>query len=239
MLNFQYDKAARWSDCNAIIRPNRNGSRKDHVMAESYRTCEVDGCNGKHVAKGLCGKHYDRLRATGSTYGGRYVRPLRISGDCAHIPLTRGYEAVIDASDAHLVEGLNWHTQSGVNTVYATRTAPKADGEKQKTIWMHRLIMSAPDGLEVDHIDGDGLNNRKSNLRIATRVENRQNSRRQNNNTSGYKGVCWHKGHSKWRAQIRLNNKRTHLGYFDCPKEAHAAYCEASVRLHGEFGRTE
>jgi len=99
--------------------------------------------------------------------------------------------------------------------------------------------MDAPSNLEVDHRDCDGLNNRRSNLRLATMVQNMLNQGCRRDNASGFKGVTWDKGRSKWRAQIALNKKRHYLGLFDEPEAAHAAYAEASVKFHGEFGRVE
>jgi hypothetical protein len=101
---------------------------------------------------------------------------------------------------------------------------------------MHRLISGTPAGMETDHIDGDGLNNRRSNLRFATTSENQRNRVASANNTSGgRKGVNFHRYSGRWRASIQLNGKRRHLGYFDTPDQAHAAYCESAVRLHGDF----
>lgn len=89
----------------------------------------------------------------------------------------------------------------------------------------------------VDHEDRDPANNRWENLREATRSENAVNSPIRANNTSGFKGACRGKGHKKWQANIRAYGKLHYLGYFNTPEEAHAAYAEASKRLHGEFGR--
>jgi hypothetical protein len=102
---------------------------------------------------------------------------------------------------------------------------------------MHREIFGACDGQLVDHVDGDGLNNRRSNLRIATRAENNRNAAVRKDNTSGFKGVHWHKGDGRWQAQIRVAGKRIRLGAFDTPEAAHAAYCEAAARYHGAFAR--
>jgi hypothetical protein len=99
--------------------------------------------------------------------------------------------------------------------------------------------MGEPHGLEIDHIDRDGLNNRRENLRVSTPSQNSQNSRKNSLNTSGFKGVFFQKGLGKWRAQIKTNGKRKSLGCFLSPEEAHEAYCRASDKYHGEFGRTE
>ena len=88
---------------------------------------------------------------------------------------------------------------------------------------------------DIDHIDGDGLNNRLENLRQATRSENCWNRGAQSTNTSGYKGVCWHKNRNKWVASITADGRQKHLGYFKTPELAYAAYCDAAVILHGDF----
>ena len=96
--------------------------------------------------------------------------------------------------------------------------------------------MDASHGFDVDHINHDGLNNRRSNLRICSRSENLQNQRRRSDNRSGYKCVSFYKRTGKWRAYIMINGKETHLGYFDSPETAYMKYLEASEDLHGEYG---
>jgi hypothetical protein len=89
----------------------------------------------------------------------------------------------------------------------------------------------------IDHIDGNSLNNRISNLREATRSENSRNRGATVKNQSGFKGVSWEKHLKKWRAKINVHGKRKHLGLFDSAELAHAAYCEAATQIHGEFAR--
>jgi hypothetical protein len=165
------------------------------------------------------------------------IRPIRIEGNIAYVPLSRGMEAIIDACDVPLVNKWTWSVQVQARANYACR-ADRSSG-KQAYFLLHRVIMDAPPNMQVDHIDGDGLNNRRSNLRLATVAENHRNLRKPSNNTSGYKGVSWRKDRSKWRAAIRVDGRLITLGTFDCPQRAHVAYCEASARLHGEFGRVE
>jgi hypothetical protein len=162
-------------------------------------------------------------------------RPIRIEGDIAYVPLTQGYEAIIDASDVHLVDGVSWFPMASGKTVYARRI--DYSGDKPRKVWLHRAIMGDTDGLEIDHIDCDGLNNRRRNLRPATRSQNLANKQIYTNNTSGFKGVSWKKGNGKWVSYIKANGQQYHLGYFDTPEAAHAVYAKASEKLHGEFGR--
>ena len=88
---------------------------------------------------------------------------------------------------------------------------------------------------QADHCDGNGLNNRRVNLRACKNTENQWNARIRADNTSGFKGVIWQEDMMKWRARIKVNGKLKHLGYYSTPKEAHAAYCRAAIELHGEF----
>jgi hypothetical protein len=163
-------------------------------------------------------------------------RAIRIEGDVSYITLTQGYEAVIDTADVPLLEGWNWQAGVDENTVYAMRNA-RSNGRWRK-IQMHRVLLNDPDGLVVDHIDGDGLNNRRANLRAVTTQQNAFNQRAAKGNTSGFKGVTWIKQGKKWQASIKLNGKSRHLGRFATAEEAHDAYVKASAELHGEFGRT-
>jgi hypothetical protein len=89
----------------------------------------------------------------------------------------------------------------------------------------------------VDHINGNTLDNRRSNLRVCTHAENMRNRRKNSNSSSGYKGVFWDNHYKKWSSYIRVNNKRIYLGRFDDSKVAYEAYVAASKKYHGEFGR--
>lgn len=103
---------------------------------------------------------------------------------------------------------------------------------------MHRVIANTPAGVFTDHVDGDTLNNQCSNLRDATNAQNLQNRGKQQNNTSGYKGVSWHKGHGAFGATIGDDNNLRHLGYFATAEDAARAYDKAARELHGEFAIT-
>lgn len=155
------------------------------------------------------------------------------------IPLTKGYVALIDPIDADLA-GRRWFAiVRRPSCPYGGNWTP------QKTLLLHRIILSRM--LErqlthdewVDHIDGNTLNNRRDNLRLCTRSQNMRNQGANRRNTSGYKGVDWNKDRRVWRAHITVDNRKIYLGYFDTAEEAHKAYCEASAKYHGEFGRTK
>lgn len=106
----------------------------------------------------------------------------------------------------------------------------------------HRLAWFYVNGewpTELDHINGNKLDNKISNLRIASSSQNKRNRPKQANNKSGYKGVCFYPPLKKWHAQIHINRKRIHLGYFKCPTAAHFSYIKAAKELHGEYARFE
>jgi hypothetical protein len=155
------------------------------------------------------------------------------------IPLTKDQVALIDDEDLALVSSYTWHAlwSPYTKSFYAATHIRKPDG-KQATLQMHRLIMDAPKGVQVDHIHHQSLDNRKSELRLCTGSQNKCNSGKHADNTSGYKGVCWHKQKQKWHAQIMIKGKQKHLGYHDTPELAHAFYCHAALELHGAFANT-
>ena len=168
-------------------------------------------------------------------------RPIRIEGSLAYVPLTKGYEAVIDAADVPLAEGFSWtalvalRPDGSIRSVYAKRNMKI--GAKSQTIYLHRAIGGTDDAPEVDHRDGNGLNNRRSNLRPATGSQNMHNSRLRSDSKSRLKGASFHKARGKWQSQITVNRKNRGLGLFNCPTAAYFAYIKASRALHGEFGR--
>ena len=167
----------------------------------------------------------------------RTIRPIRVDGNVAYVTLTKGHEAIIDVDDLHVVDGYNWCALETCRRVYAVRSGSLKTGPS-RTILMHREILRAQSGLEVDHIEGVGLDNRKKNLRIATRTQNGWNARDYTNNTSGARGVCWCKNKQAWFARIRIGNgKRLALGYFSTVDLASLAYQDAARKFHGEFSR--
>ena len=149
------------------------------------------------------------------------------------IVLTQGKLAIIDAEDYPKIMKHRWHAQKHRNTFYATTNIQMNGG----SLRMHQILIPYDTSYMVDHANGNGLDNRKSNLRQATAAQNGWNRGKQINNTSGFKGVCLHKASKKWAAEITLNGKQTHLGLFETPQEASNAYTQASKELHGAFGR--
>lgn len=167
----------------------------------------------------------------------RIIRPVRIEGDLAFIKLSQSLEAVIDAADAPLVAGRNWHAVLNRNVFYA-RSCGRAESGKRRMVPLHRLLMSPPDGLLVDHIDGDGLNCRRSNMRLATIAENTCNQRLSAANKSQRRGVRWDKRWGKWVAYIGVAGRTVHLGRFKDLDEAAAKRAEAEAKYFSEFANS-
>ena len=160
--------------------------------------------------------------------------PIRIVGDIAFVPLTQGMEALIHASDVNLVSGYSW-SANRTRWKYYAGTKIRAVGSARKNRSMHSLIMGVRPGFQIDHINGNGLDNRRCNLRFATASENQRNRGPQQNNRSGYKGVSPYPKGLGWRADIWLDGVSRYLGSFRTAAEANAAYCEAAKTLHGDF----
>lgn len=151
------------------------------------------------------------------------------------IPLTQGKIALVDDEDYEYLNQWKWQAYRSKNTWYAQRSY-KINGRK-KSVSMHRLLVSAKDDKLVDHINGDGLDNRKSNLRICTLTENNHNRRINKDNHSGYKGVYWHARDKRYIAQIKVNGKQIILGRFRDAVDAAKAYDKGAIRHHGSFAR--
>jgi hypothetical protein len=153
------------------------------------------------------------------------------------IPLTKGKAAIVDDADYEWLVKFKWFASSAPSgRFYAMRNVP-SDVRRQKKLRMHRAITGCDNGLDVDHINGDSLDNRRGNLRICTRSQNQCNRGKTRVGTSGFKGVSWFKGKSRWRAAIRLDGRSKHLGYYDSKVSAAIAYNIAAVQMHGEFAR--
>jgi hypothetical protein len=153
------------------------------------------------------------------------------------IPLTQGEVALIDDEDLPLVSQYTWSVARRRKIDYA-QTWGEWYG-KRTIILMHRLLLDAPAGFEVDHRDGDGLNNCRSNLRLATHGQNLRNRGRTYNSATGYKGVIRNHRSSTYLfiAQIQCDNQNYHIGSFRTAEEAARAYDAKARELHGEFAR--
>lgn len=202
---------------------------------ESLRTCSIQGCEGMVKARGYCRKHYRRLLKHGDPLIKRTSKPVRppiIHGNVANITLTQGKVAVIDLADLPSIGSFHW---SYCACGYAARNV------QGKRVYLHRSIIPVPEGMEIDHVDGDKLNNRRSNIRICTPSQNGANRGKLSTNTSGFKGVI--RGRSKlrenWCARIWAQGRQIYIGTFETPEDAGTAYFQRARELFGEFARAE
>ena len=155
------------------------------------------------------------------------------------IQLSGNAIATIDDADLPLVSAYQWSVESRGGRQYAVCYLDPRDLTRK--LLMHRLIMNAPRSEVVDHIDGDGLNNQRVNLRVCTIAQNGMNRRKQRTRAktaSCFKGVSWDQTNEKWRARIVLKGKQKSLGYFCSESEAARAYDAAAVLHFGAFACT-
>lgn len=161
--------------------------------------------------------------------------------DYRTIPLTRGQFATVDTADYDWLNQWKWqaHWAPSNRQFYAVRDEWMGNG-KTRTIRMHRQIAGLVHGdkLDCDHRNMNTLDNRRENLRVATRSQNQANRGAQRNSTSGMKGVYWRELHKKWNASIRVNGRLLFLGNFQTKEEARDAYSSAAKLYFGEFART-
>jgi hypothetical protein len=146
------------------------------------------------------------------------------------IQLTQGKVALVDDEDYEQLSKHKWHAHKGVSTWYARRNEPTGlESPKQRKISMHMLLAGTPPGMETDHVDGDGLNNQRRNLRVADKRMQAHNRVRKcsRQTTSRFRGVHWHKQAKKWRASIKDRGTIKTLGQFHSEHAAAQAYDDA------------
>lgn len=148
------------------------------------------------------------------------------------IPLSRGLVALVDDEDYERVVALGkWCADRGRHTEYAV--LPRTS--RRKKMYLHRFLTGAPRGLDVDHINGDGLDNRRTNIRVVTRAQNQRNrTRKQDGCSSRFKGVTFHKQTGKWQAQIAKGTAHLSLGLHATERAAQEAYANGALLLFGE-----
>lgn len=154
------------------------------------------------------------------------------------IALTQGKFALVDDEDYDFLMQWKWYANDSRGVIYARSWGPYAGAGQagKRAVLMHNYLLGF---IGIDHIDGNGLNNTKLNLRKANQSQNTANTGKRKNNKSGFKGVSQTKKSitKPWVAQIRIGTKNCFLGYFKTPEEASEAYKEAAKKHHGEFAK--
>lgn len=149
------------------------------------------------------------------------------------IPLTQGKFALVNDEDYESLQKYKWHAHRQRRRIYAMTNIRGMEGKRTKRP-MHRLLL--PSAEQVDHMNGNGLDNRRENLRAATQQENSRGFRQQKiATTSKFRGVCWRKDTRKWSSYIWVSGKRIHLGLFEDEKDAARAYNDAAQKFFGGF----
>lgn len=159
---------------------------------------------------------------------------LPIGPSIAYLELTRGQFCLIDSCELMILGNFSWFSSRNPSTgdFYACQH------QNRKIVHLHRMLMGFPEGLEVDHINGNTLDDRRINLRLADDSQSAQNQKISKNNTSGVKGVSYCRTKRKWSAKIGRLGKWVHLAYSDSFEEAVLIRTEAEIREHGKFRRT-
>lgn len=156
------------------------------------------------------------------------------------IPLTRGHVAIVDDAVFEHLSQWKWftHTSEQAYACRKIRVDARDGGWAQRTMFMHRQILGLGLGRipEVDHWNGNKLDNRRTNLRICTTSQNAANTQKPGG-TSKYRGVSWESSRKKWRAQVMKDKRNIHVGRYDSEEDAARAYDEAAARMFGEFAR--
>ncbi len=152
------------------------------------------------------------------------------------ISLTQGKVAIVDDVNYEWLNQWKWTYRPDRYTGYAVRNLPRNKG-KRVQVRMHRFILNTPPGMETDHRNMNGLDNRRVNLRICTKGQNQMNTRKRTGHTSRFKGVSWKTQDEKWEAKITVSGKRHHLGRYISEIDAAQAYDRAAREHYGAFAR--
>lgn len=151
--------------------------------------------------------------------------------------LTKGKTAIIDAEDFNRLDKWKWSYKNNGYAVRRQHLGMKEGKQIAKMVMLHREIINVPNGMVIDHINGNGLDNRKVNLRICTHQQNAQNSKKRKGKRSKYKGVSWFGRKGKWFSRIKVNGKQVCLGYYYDEMGAGCAYDAAAKKYFGQFAK--
>ena len=198
------------------------------------RVCSVDGCGKKYNAKGYCRKHYTQYKRHGS--------PVETANDPnivevfpthAEITLKNKHfevtgKALVDLEDLELALQYKWYLSADGYVV-------GSESMTRKRVRLHRWLMKPEKDLVVDHINGNRLDNRRSNLRICTKEQNIKNRKLSRNSSTGVTGVIYLPKTNNWKAHICINGEKTHLGYYANKEDAIKVRREAELLCYGEF----
>lgn len=200
---------------------------ENNKQGSSQWLCECE-CE-KHTRKVILGSKLNSgrslscgcLRSELNRERFHFTNKYELSGEYGIGYTTKGEEFYFDLEDYDKIKDYCWHNSHGYI--------------KSNKILMHVLVMGEKEGCVIDHIYGNTNDNRKKYLRHIKQADNSKNSKIKENNSSGYTGVCWSKSRSKWRAYIFVENKQTHLGYYDNIEEARKKRIEAEKKYYGEY----
>lgn len=243
MLNLLLNNEAVKNPISLPLLTNNFIYRRYDVMAnqsisKARRICQIEGCNDIHYAKNYCMRHYAQIRKHGEILKKTAYdsNKIIIKDNIAEIILCNKKcnevaRAIVNIEDLEIVSKFTWHADKSRNTFYAKTNIFISKGKYQLTR-MHHLIFGFPlNGLKIDHIDNNGLNNQRNNIRLVTHRQNQQN--RISLNSSKYPGVSWDKAKKKWRSRITIDCKEKWLGYFTSEIDAFNAYKNA-IHIVGE-----
>jgi hypothetical protein len=204
-------------------------------VSSEPRKCQVEGCGKEYLANGYCRRHYDQVRNSGKIMERTIYdpNPVTSDGDTAVMDMYDKHgnytcSTIMDASDVDLVKDRKWFR---IKAGYVTHFDPKT----RKSLYLHRVILGAETGKDVDHVDGNPLNNRKSNLRVCTHAQNGQNQKLSSKNTSGVKNVSWDSARDRWSVEVVEQGVKHRLGRFKNLEDAKRAAEIAREKYHGEF----
>lgn len=194
------------------------------------KTCIL--CDKPHKAKGYCVNHYKSLMITGDPEARvRKIRPIEVKDGVGYITAANGMTITVDEADVPAVSEFNWSTMHNGYTWYAVRS------KNGKLVLMHRQLLSPAKGEQVDHLDHNGLNNTRANMRVCDQGSNNFNKALDSRNKTGFRGVYKVTNCDRYCASIKHNKKTINLGYFLTAEEAYLAYTTAAIEIYGDLAR--